>query len=59
MDGLPPDVDPLLDAPATYEPAIGIGVFRTRPATATSSTRSSGRKIAPSPECGPGSANPL
>jgi hypothetical protein len=27
MDGLPPDVDPLLDAPATYEPAIGTGVF--------------------------------
>ena len=27
MDGLPPDVDPLLDATATYEPAIGTGVF--------------------------------
>ena len=27
MDGLPPGVDPLLDATATYEPAIGTGVF--------------------------------
>jgi carbon-monoxide dehydrogenase large subunit len=27
MDGLPPSVDPLLDATATYEPAIGTGVF--------------------------------
>jgi carbon-monoxide dehydrogenase large subunit len=27
MDGLPPDVDPLLDATATYEPAVGTGVF--------------------------------
>src|SRR6266446_5171683 len=27
MDGLPPGVDPLLDATATYEPAISTGVF--------------------------------
>ena len=27
MDGLPPGVDPLLDATATYEPAVGTGVF--------------------------------
>jgi aerobic carbon-monoxide dehydrogenase large subunit len=27
MDGLPPGVDPLLDATATYEPGIGTGVF--------------------------------
>jgi aerobic carbon-monoxide dehydrogenase large subunit len=27
MDGLPPGVDPLLEATATYEPAIGTGVF--------------------------------
>jgi len=27
MDGLPPGVDPLLDATATYEPTIGTGVF--------------------------------
>jgi len=27
MDGLPPGVDPLLDATATYEPSIGTGVF--------------------------------
>ena len=27
MDGLPPGADPLLDATATYEPAIGTGVF--------------------------------
>src|SRR3984893_13304711 len=27
MDGLPPGVAPLLDATATYEPAIGTGVF--------------------------------
>jgi aerobic carbon-monoxide dehydrogenase large subunit len=27
MDGLPPGVDPLLDATATYAPAIGTGVF--------------------------------
>ncbi|HJU19637.1 MAG TPA: xanthine dehydrogenase family protein molybdopterin-binding subunit [Stellaceae bacterium] len=27
MDGLPPGVEPLLDATATYEPAIGTGVF--------------------------------
>jgi len=27
MDGLPRGVDPLLDATATYEPAIGTGVF--------------------------------
>jgi aerobic carbon-monoxide dehydrogenase large subunit len=27
MDGLPPGVDPLLDATATYEPATGTGVF--------------------------------
>jgi aerobic carbon-monoxide dehydrogenase large subunit len=27
MDGLPQGVDPLLDATATYEPAIGTGVF--------------------------------
>jgi carbon-monoxide dehydrogenase large subunit len=27
MDGLPPGVDPLLDATATYEPPIGTGVF--------------------------------
>jgi len=27
MDGLPPGVDPLLDATSTYEPAIGTGVF--------------------------------
>ena len=27
MDGLPAGVDPLLDATATYEPAIGTGVF--------------------------------
>jgi carbon-monoxide dehydrogenase large subunit len=27
MDGLPPGVEPLLDATATYEPAISTGVF--------------------------------
>jgi carbon-monoxide dehydrogenase large subunit len=27
MDGLPPGVDPLLDATATYEPSVGTGVF--------------------------------
>jgi aerobic carbon-monoxide dehydrogenase large subunit len=27
MDGLPPGVDPLLDATATYEPAISTGVY--------------------------------
>ena len=27
MDGLPPGVDPLLDATATYEPAVSTGVF--------------------------------
>jgi aerobic carbon-monoxide dehydrogenase large subunit len=27
MDGLPPGVEPLLDATATYEPAIGTGVY--------------------------------
>jgi carbon-monoxide dehydrogenase large subunit len=27
MDGLPPGVDPLLDATATYEPAVGTGVY--------------------------------
>ncbi len=27
MDGLPPDVEPLLDATATYEPGISTGVF--------------------------------
>jgi aerobic carbon-monoxide dehydrogenase large subunit len=27
MDGLPPGVDPLLDATATYEPGVGTGVF--------------------------------
>ncbi len=27
MDGLPPGVDPLLEAVATYEPAVGTGVF--------------------------------
>ncbi|HTV45640.1 MAG TPA: xanthine dehydrogenase family protein molybdopterin-binding subunit [Stellaceae bacterium] len=27
MDGLPPGVEPLLDATATYEPGIGTGVF--------------------------------
>ena len=27
MDGLPPGVDPLLEATTTYEPAIGTGVF--------------------------------
>jgi aerobic carbon-monoxide dehydrogenase large subunit len=27
MDGLPPGVDPLLDATTTYEPGVGTGVF--------------------------------
>src|SRR6202044_4187266 len=27
MDGLPPGVDPLLDATATYEPAVSTGVY--------------------------------
>jgi carbon-monoxide dehydrogenase large subunit len=27
MDGLPPGEEPLLDATATYEPAVGTGVF--------------------------------
>jgi carbon-monoxide dehydrogenase large subunit len=27
MDGLPPGTEPLLDATATYEPAVGTGVF--------------------------------
>jgi len=27
MDGLPPDVEPLLDATATYEPAVSTGVY--------------------------------
>ena len=27
MDGLPPGLDPLLDATATYEPSVGTGVF--------------------------------
>ena len=27
MDGLPPGVEPLLDATATYEPAVGTGVY--------------------------------
>jgi aerobic carbon-monoxide dehydrogenase large subunit len=43
MDGLPPGVDPLLDATATYEPAIGTGV---------SSYATHGAVVAVDPEIG-------
>ncbi|MGH7030523.1 MAG: molybdopterin cofactor-binding domain-containing protein, partial [Stellaceae bacterium] len=43
MDGLPPGLDPLLDATATYEPAVGTGVF---------SSATHGAVVAVDPETG-------